>query len=550
VPPLDRRVFGISLRELLWACIPAFLLAVTAVAFYGPSASDDVYITLSAAQAFGEYGVFSNLNGDAIEQSTSLFQVLLLTPFAMVLAPEQLPLVAWALSVGFFVLALVVGFIFMRQSVSFLLALAGTALLGLVPSLHFWSSSGMETSLALFLVLCLMLWAQCLVSSGRLDVHGLSEGQVGRAVVGSTLVLVLFAVRPDVGVYTSSGIALYLLLTGWRARRRIDPIFWLWAIVTATLVGGLTALRMVVTGSPLPQSVMAKSGRPIGETLIAGWEYVTQSSGAAWFPLAAGVVLALVVTSATSGKGPLLVGCMLVSAAVGVIFSGGDWMRYGRFLVVMQVLTVMLLILLLAGIGRSKKLLVGGAVTVAMLTMSWEQVREGTGSPIYDRYSVESEQALARWSEGDVRFNRWNYVHHRDLLFLNETVEIIEDLLEVRDVITVGSGQAGMVIYYLKGQFGDRVRFIDRWSLSTDDFSCGDMVPTVFGKTMDVERWVETAGECSPPLPDVMFDLRLFPPALENDYQVVAKTSGRLVRGTWNGTLNQWLAVRNDLVEK
>lgn len=546
----SKPVLGVPVVEILWATLMAIGFAVAIVVFIGPSANDDVYITFSAARAFAEFGLFSNLNGDPIEQSTSLLQTLMLTPVAAVVSPEHLPLAGWAMSIGFYVLAVVAGFMLLRQTLSARMAFAGAFMIALVPSLHYWSSSGMETSMTLFLVLLVMLWAQLLANGGWPEHPRGWTSSLKSAGLGAVLVLLLYASRPDAGLFVSFGIVLFFGFVS-RRRRRVDRAVWLWAVLSPALVLALTAVRLMVTGSPLPQSVRAKSGRLITNLVGDGWGYVTDSFGDYWFPIAVGLVLVLLLLAAreTADDRWLLASCMAVAAFLGVLASGGDWMPFGRFLVVLQVAVVILLVQLIAGLVRPQKALILSVVAVAMAFLSLEATRAGLGSPIYDRYVLASEQGLVRWSGADVRFNRWNWVHHRDLVFLDEAVPVIKGLLEEEDVVTIGSPQAGMVMYYLKAQFGDRIRFTDRWSLTTDDVTCEGLDRTANGKRLTWEQWVATAGGCSPQLPDVMFDIRKFPEELADEYTPVVEIDATLKNSSsGRGDISQWLAIRSDLL--
>ena len=548
MPRLSKTMLGVPIVELIGAWVIAFVAAVISFLIYGATANDDVYITLSAARAFATNGLFSNLNGDPIEQSTTLLQVLMLTPFAAVLGPAQLPTAAWVIAIGFYVLTIVVSFVILRRSASRAVAFAGVVMVALVPSLSYWSMSGMEVSLTIFLVLCLILWVDVMVASGRASLQHVGVRDFAMVVFGAMLVLLTFAARPDVGLYSFAAVTVFFVLDVAVSRRWRVPLLW-WG-VSLLFLAGLTAVRRSFTGQILPQSVIAKSGRPWSDRLDEGWSYLTDSFGGLWFPAALmGLVfVALLRPPAIARHRLALLLSFWVAALFGVIVSAGDWMPFGRFLVPLQVLTILLLLVSVVGLLPGQKVIVLSAVVVPMLFVSLDQVRNGRGSPLFDRYQLQTVDEYKRWSAADTRFNRWNGVHHRDLLFLEQAVPVIREHLDEQSTITIGSRQAGMVAYYLREEFGDQIRFIDQWGLSTSDFNCADARTNRFGTLVDEELWLATAGGCSPPLPDLVFGISRHFENFGDAYTVLVDIETVLEREARRTRPTGWLVARSDLV--
>lgn len=549
MPGLSKTFLGVPIVEVIGAWVIAVVAAVISFLIYGATANDDVYITLSAARAFATNGLFSNLNGDPIEQSTTLLQVLMLTPFAAVLGPAQLPTAAWIIAIGFYVLTIVVSFVILRRCASRAVAFAGLVMVALVPSLSYWSMSGMEVSLTIFLVLCLILWADVMVTSGRASLQRVGVRDLAMVVLGAVLVLLTFAARPDVGLYSFAAVTVFFVFDSAVSRRWRVPLLW-WG-VSLLFLAGLTVVRRSFTGQILPQSVIAKSGRPWSVRLDEGWTYLTDSFGGLWFPAALmGLVfVALLRPPAIARHRLVLLLSFWVAALLGVIVSAGDWMPFGRFLVPLQVLTILLLLVSVVGLLPGQKVIVLSAVVVPMLFVSLHQVRTGNGSTLFDRWQLDADETYERWSAADTRFNRWSLIHHRDLLFPEQAMPPLRDYLGAESTATIGSRQAGMVAYYLREEFGDRFQFIDQWSLSTSDFNCDEASATRNGSLVDEELWLATAGDCSPPLPDFVFGIDRHFEELGDAYDVLVDIDTIFERESRRARPGGgWLVVRSDLV--
>ena len=95
---------------------------------------------------------------------------------------------------------------------------------------------------------------------------------------------------------------------------------------------------------------------------------------------------------------------------------------------------------------------------------------QSTGRPLWA--FLEKDPALRR-SSGGIKHSwpeRANQVHTRDILFIGEISSVVDRLLEEKERVSIFSGQAGMVTYYLAKQFYGRVEFVDRFGLSTQHF--------------------------------------------------------------------------------
>src|SRR5262249_12126019 len=120
----------------------------------------------------------------------------------------------------------------------------------------------------------------------------------------------------------------------------------------------------------------------------------------------------------------------------------------------------------------------------------------------------------------------WAEIYHPsrydDIQFLERFLPLLRAELEqsTDGVVRIMSGQAGFVMYYVKSEFGDRVRFVDTHGLTTPDlFGCaksGKLRSTMSG-LLPVEIWDfrkaaptllwDTMDRCDAVQPDVLFDI-------------------------------------------
>ena len=246
-----------------------------------------------------------------------------------------------------------------------------------------------------------------------------------------------------------------------------------------------------------------------------------------------------------------------------VVCAGGDSMIGGRFFAPVSALAV-------ASGGAAlatywPRALRSRAVAAAFLTLQLVGVLGlalgGTGRPLWVWWAddpSEPELRLAHWSE------RANRVHRRDLHFAAATARLIAGLLTRKEQVSIASVQAGMVLYYTKLRFGDRIAFHDLKGLTTRDFQFlrdeAGIAGNSWGLDLDLERYFALAAQHPEPAfhPDLIFDIRPDKQLAErNGYVTVleqAEESPGLalalgpLRFGGAPVLYQWAALRADLV--
>jgi hypothetical protein len=529
----------------------AGLAPLLSVVLTSSGGRDDVFITYGAARSLATYGQLLNINGDKIEQSSSLLHVLVLATGSFT-THISLPWLGWASSlIGAYFAALFVGCIAERLRtgsgwIATLLCVGATPLL-------YWASSGLEATIA-----AAILAAVVLVS---LDVVGVRSRSRWRVAVLLGLVALMAMVRPEGALvllagFLASAVAMRLGARTFASNTRpaVRDLLLL-SGVAALCLALLVLFRLAYFGVPFPQPVIAKthlSMARIGDGLL----YLRTSSDLS----VAVVVLFACVGGWSLRRSQWMALSMIVSfvlASLGfVVLSGGDWMELGRFICV-----PLALLSVLAGVGLhslrrvTSRRFAGVALAALILVLFAGSAIVGLGtdskgSPIW---------ADVTWSDPQMQTARGSWVetknqpHRRDIPAA-EALRSVIDALAAGGVhpVTVGSVQAGAVVFNgFPATFGV-ARFIDAFGLSTDDFmACHPTPPrSAFGLEVDSYPWIKGISVCGVKPPDVVLHfLGGREPKPEDKYVVIFRQGGSFTHGPFIGraATAQWIAVRKDL---
>ncbi|EDN68348.1 hypothetical protein BGP_1011 [Beggiatoa sp. PS] len=174
-------------------------------------------------------------------------------------------------------------------------------------------------------------------------------------------------------------------------------------------------------------------------------------------------------------------------------------------------------------------------------------------------------------------FEKVNRQHLRDLPFISMLDTVIERLLanHSQTPLTIFSGQMGIVPFYIAQKYFGKVRFLDRFALTTTDFTLCPVTRHLYRGKYGVQlipwyfldwKFDEIHTKCLIQRPAIVYDLfqyhwikwtsnikkqPVFETLENNGYQVVYVQFGDIATGSWlkqkNKNSNQYIAVRNDL---
>lgn len=333
-------------------------------------AVDDAWISFAIARNLVRHGVLSHdLSAPPVEGMTNLLWTLLSAAWIAVLpdldpiGPARLLGVILYAATGWHLARVVV-----RASPQGTGAGPGLLVAGLLlvsGNLAYYAVSGLETPLFLFLA-----------------VLGVAQLQARRWGLAGLALGLLAATRPE-------GVLVGGLLTGAVLVRERRPALRL-GLVFGLLVATLEIFRLGYYGDLVPNTFHAKAPVPesgigyLGRYLLGGLGGV-------------GLVGAL---PALRQRGPLLVAAVLVVLALGVAWSGGDWMPGFRRMSLVHLGIVGLLGLSLASArgGRARQLVLAAAAVVGLA-----QVRLGVlgqDSATFPHDSLDALAARANASAG------------------------------------------------------------------------------------------------------------------------------------------------------
>lgn len=517
--------------------IPQSFLFLLGGIFHPISGQDDVYLIYWPVRTLANKGQLLNLNGEFVEQATSLAYVLVLSIFEIVF-PFSLELIGPLISVLFGSLTC---YLLVRFVHGFRSDYALWAGLLLVTSLYFnfWSYSGMEMTFQAFLTLLLVV---------RLDRVFRNELNVfSRQVL--PLIVVFLLIRPE------SVILLFCVLAGayvLERYRRImgyegeDSYFDAGTIVRLTIAtliifGTIVTFRLYYFGSIFPQPVMSKIF--VGSELKY-WEgllyFFNESLAFHFLPLASLAYLGLLVAFSKSLKGKQpgavqLVGLFVLSYTGFIIFSGGDWMAAGRFYVPFLSLMVILVVYSFDSIQLlfgKRYFLLSLMVVLQCLGVVTFSVSE---SPARSSKSLVSE----RFPELSDRYSwyelgRYDHVPNAYAVeHLRELIPTIQQQATV-DTVNILSGHGGFVPYALRTKYSVGFTWVDKGQLATSDLIECEALSLSKSRSKGVHyTWADFAYDqeellldCDFPTPHLLFMAR---DLSQDGREVLRKAGYRLI---------------------
>lgn len=572
-PPSAKRAEQIA----LWL-LPC-LVAGGSLALFGSGGGDDSHITWWVVDTFKKTGQILNLNGAAIEQSSSLGLVFIVAALKF-LFHFKTPALGVLLSVFATAMTCLMGAKLARRFAP-QLALPTAWLIATSGPLVYWGTSGMETALAAFAALWLLdAIADC--SDLADDLIGSSQKQRTALLALCAATTLFITIRPEnhllvLGVF-GGGLLCSPRVFGLRpwnaARLRFVAVCALAVLLPIVL---LFAWRHAVFHAWFPHPVTAKEGG--APRWSDGFRYLTRSISdfqPAMFlllPVAVGVALVACLTRRTKP----MVGFAASLSVLGVSFicaSGGDWMSCGRFLAnqlpVWWLVIVAALSLLPASRLRAAAWAVG-AFGLVNLWFLFGLARSGgtNGYPITAALKVvpaaREQYQLQNYSFLELS----NKSHLRDALLAEELKRVVDKVASVTpDKVWIASGQAGGVPYHTFRAFPDKLRFIDFWGL-TDATALPCVPPSAvrhssLGVALSPELMFKYRAailrDCGVPMADIVFNTNLHAGTRKGlearGYRVVYFQRGKMPSFSEQGLLrggtaiDAYIAVRSELVER
>jgi len=509
---------------------------------------DDTHITYWSAHALARFGEIVNYNGERVEQSSSLALTVWLALLSR-LTRLPIPLLGY-LSGLLFGAATIVAMVRLARVTAPRAGELAAPLLATAACFLFWSTSGMETTMAAFAAVA------TLGAAGRwIDAAGERRPRCAVLFAGAALAVALFAaVRPESPLLLGSVLLAQLAWCGleaWRrpsaeARGRLLGALALlaWA---ALVVGALLAFRKHCFGAWFPNPVRAKAG---GFHIRNGLEYLwtsfTQTNALLVPVLLVGLAVVAREMLRFQARPALVLTAAYAVAYLGfIVQAGGDWMPNGRFL---DHAFPALLVLVVTAIDRLCRRRPAALLTTALLLcMNLAGAAEMARSDRNSAYPGHLAPALVRHvranvEEPEVTFPEIvNKPHLRDTPLLAALLGVVRHLGPTPEQpIHMMSGQAGMVPYHVITRHYGAVRFVDMFSLTTDYFlRCVDpkkLRRSALGSSLPYEYYFKNheriARDCGVPKPTIIFSTSLRPDFRrlldQHGYTVVFNQTGEL----------------------
>jgi hypothetical protein len=497
--------------------VPTLALAIFLLlgALIFPSAGwDDAYITYWQAHALATAGQIVNVNGQAVEQSSSLGLVLILAVLRK-LTGVDVSIVGRLVSIAFGA-ATIAATARLARRVDAPASRYVPILLATNTYFIYWSFGGMEASLAGLSGVLLLTWL----------IEALDSGAPAPLVLVAVTSFVYLSSRPEsllILTATLAGLAVFIAARRFRQaplgawERRAPGELARFAAACAAAAASLLLFRFWYFDRMFPQPVYAKAHALSKQKISEGLAYVSASVQSDFFIAAAlaGAATAVLVWSAVSrtrSRVETSAAVFLVASLAFIVMSGGDGMHGGRFFV------PAIPVALVMGVSLISRAL--SAQTLRTVVAAWVVIQLG-GVFLFARGDSHSELA---WAVGPPHagtaeaqyhwFERANLDHRRYIPAMTALERAIDNDLPNRKPIVILSGQSGFALYHLaKIRYGT-LRYLDRFGLATRDFlecpASARLPRTNWGLLLAVERYlrqIDQFDRCGIPRPDLIYDL-------------------------------------------
>lgn len=549
-----------AVKEYKHSLIAAMIMIAVGLVLFPSAGRDDVYLTYWPAYTLAHYGQIMNYNGIPFEQSSSLLHVLFLAGLRL-LTKLDFPILGLIFSLTCFALTLLVAKALLLRAGSqvsdYAPYLAGACLFYL-----YWAFGALEGTMTALLILTLLL-----------SVDKYYQSRQAKWLLASYLNLALLSLaRPEMIVVLPLALLVAWVLEEFNAVRANGAF--LLTSKTAQYIrlllgsAGITGLIMIgrslYFGKYFPQPVYAKAHLLNMDSLLRGAGYYFSNMTS--FPLLALFIASvysgylLLRSSGNSGEAPRTsimryAFAFFAAYSLFILFSGGDWMEGGRFVV--PIIPVMALLLCGCLDGRDRRI----SLVVLIVVM-------GLNLGAIARFVSRDTLSLPAWEYrrlpaavlADPQYSTWeklNYAHIRDIATIGPLKKVLAACSAVKkEKVTILSNQAGMVMYYIGRSYFGQYAFTDTHSLATDEFTKGIYQKTVKKVQTGTQiKWGEYFAKYQPPgrfvRPDIIFGVYSknndYRQALrENGYEIVYRVQERhLLKKKY---IDQFIAVRKALL--
>lgn len=538
--------------------------------FFTSTGRDDSHITYWPAYTLSNFGEILNYNGDRVEQSSSLLQVLFLA-FANKLSGLDIVLLGKLSSIVFGIASLIVVYR-LALKIDKKTALPAAVLAGAALFFVYWSFSGMETTMAAFTGLLLIVtYANFLIKKS------FSFLTLANACMATIMFILVRPEEPIVLIMVIAGTFVILLVKKRRIRGgQESPNNLNIQLSRLLLLAGLSLLFIATLflfrhwyfNSWFPQPVYAKSSGLSLDATRNGVEYLVFLFKRTGWPTALLLLLATVAFFYTLwkqrklekvGTPSILAVTYVIVCTAFVVFGGGDWMEYGRL--VTPFLPVALMFIPLAFVNQPKlrrffNPLMLAVIALALFGTAYSLKVFSTGIPAWSRAITDIDVSEYQW------FERRNKVNLRDINILINLQRAIADVAERKDgPINISSGEMGLIPYYAAKDNYGKVKFLDRVGLTDKTIiGCKELqfeknwhgLDISYSKYFSDKEILER--ECGAIEPDIIFGLmnESAETVAQNGYVVLYNQGSYTISGLFGKQsvqTEEFVAVKRDLLD-
>ena len=424
------------------------IILLIALFSLGYTGRDDSHITYFVSNALAHGQGIINYNGDDWQQSSSLMLVLI-QAFVSYITNSDPAFNGPILSFLFLLFSLLASIpLIKRKSSNYAPLLAF-----LTFPLIYWSLSGMEISLYVFLLVLLLNYFDCLTNLPQ-------SSNIKRVTLSLIFVLsCLILTRPEFIFIFLGSLFLFFTFSRSHIKKHLALIF------VASILITLFIKTFALNISFFPNTVTSKtSNLDLMSILVRDYTYLKEGIKSFHFTamlatfFAMSLFLNFFVKKREEIDETFLFGFLILVMSFSFVMAvGGDWMENGRFLVIPIFLSLFLGLLYYSAKIRA----------IHIILFSIFLTHDVVTPNIFTGFNINKNYDYKTFNFEPSIFEFYNSIHSRDISFIDKTLGIINNLPRSEEKYVIASSQAGMVPYYLFSEVPEKLYFIDLIGLTT-----------------------------------------------------------------------------------
>lgn len=507
--------------------IPIGLFVSIGLLLFPSAGRDDAHITYWPAYTLTHFGEILNYNGERVEQSSSLLQVIFVAILGKI-SNVNIVTIGRLSSIIFGIATLLMLQYVVTREVGKIVGLCAALLISISIYFVYWSFGGLETTLAAFTIVCLITTYAHYMTTSYFPSYL-------KLVLPTVSTIFLFTVRPEMPIVVVCSILGALIIVFCKRLFFKNDIYcnswqirlFILIIMCVTIFAIIVLFRIWYFDSLFPQPVYSKSRGISIAVFMRGIAYFQRLFLYSWSMAIITTIttIIMIVFSISELKNsrnhPYILFSLLfiISYSTFIMLGGGDWMEGGRFFVPILPIALSLIPIGIQKFSKNLRWIIISTCILLVLEIHviivfaqresisffWWHTADHLRNKAYDTSQYSWFEQKNRVNAGDIPC----------LYYLNKTIEHL--LSYQKTPIIIMTYQMGFVPYHLSLKYFGNIRFIDTAGLADRGFTDCSLTPkshTSFVIDVSWEWYFDHQQQlqqyCHIPKPHILYSLTAF----------------------------------------